>query len=426
MGLLDTLNSMASSVNDSLFNFNAPTSPQDAAERARRNALLAASAPTTDFNRANLGATLLAGDNAYTDAYNNQMQQDIATNTYNQQMQLQNNLPQILNGMNLDANTKLLLQSMPADQVSQALSSIALTPKTYKYHFSDQYGVYVTDNKGGMQKIAEPGAEWATITPEMVANDPQFANLDPSKTYQINRNGQIKEVGSGGVNITNKTGQTFMESAMEEYFDRDLGGAMQTLGKVEQMITLLEEGVQTGAGVQALNNFKKYLITAGFDFDQETLDMIAKTEQFGALSKNMILPLVKALGYNPTDADLRFIVEANPDLGKSPRGNMLLLRTLQRVKEAEIQIAQWEDAYFAGTNNPDGSFTPGTNMFADISSYQTFMRERAKIKGEIMREIRQRFKEDSAKIIQEDILEPVDLKDMSEKELRAISNSNNK
>lgn len=414
MGLLDTLNTMASGINDNLLNFDAPTSPQDAAERARRNALLAASAPTTDFNRANLGATLLAGDNAYTDAYNNQMTQDINTNTYNQQMQLKNNLPQILSGMGLDANTKLLLQSMNPDQVSQALSSIALTPKTYKYHFSDQYGVYVTDSKGGMQQLAEAGAEWAQIPQEDVVN----RGLDPNKSWQVNRNGEVKQIGGGGVNITTKTGQNFMENAQEKYFDRDLGGAMQTLGKVEQMITLLEEGVQTGAGVQALNNFKKYLVTAGFDFDQDTMDMIAKTEQFGALSKNMILPLVKALGYNPTDADLRFIVEANPDLGKSPRGNMLLLRTLQRVKEAEIQIAQWEDTYFAGTNNPDGSFTPGTNMFADISSYQTFMREKAKIKGEIMREIKQRFKEDSAKIIQEDTLEPVDLKNLSLEQLR--------
>jgi len=335
-------------------------------------------------------------------------------------MQLQNNLPQILNGMGLDANTKLLLQSMPADQVSQALSSIALTPKTYKYHFSDQYGVYVTDSKGGMQKIAEPGAEWAQIPQEDVVN----RGLDPNKSWQINRNGKVEEVGGSGVNITNKTGQTFMEGAIKEYFDRDLSGSMQTLGKVEQMITLLEEGVQTGAGVETLNNFKKYLVTAGFNFDQESLDTIAKTEQFGALSKNMILPLVKALGYNPTDADLKFITQANPDLGKSPRGNMLLLRTLQRVKEADIQIAEWEDRYFAGTNNPDGSFTPGINMFADISSLQTFKRERAKIKGEIYREIRQRFKEDSAKIIQEDTLEPVDLKNLSDEELRAISNDN--
>lgn len=395
MGLLDTLNTMASGINDTVFNFDAPKNPQEAAERARRNALLAASAPTTDFNMANLGATLLAGNNAYTDAYNNQMTQDINTNTYNQQMQLKQNLPQILSGMGLDANTKLLLQSMPPNQVSQALSTIALTPKTYKYHFSDQYGVYVTDNKGGMQKVAEAGTEWVQLKPEDVVN----RGLDPNKSWQVNRNGETKQIGGGGVNITTTTGKEFMQGAIEKYFDRDLGGAIDTLGKVQQMITLLDEGVKTGAGVQSLNTFKKYLATAGFNFDAETLDMIAKTEQFGALSKNMILPLVKALGYNPTDADLRFIVEANPDLGKTPQGNMLLLKTLQRIKEAEIQVAQWEDAYFGGKNNPDGSFTAGINMFENVNTYQTFMRHRAEMKGRIMRQIQQDFKEDSQAII---------------------------
>lgn len=418
MGLLDTLNSMASSVNDSLFNFDAPTSPQDAAERARRNALLAASAPTTDFNRANLGATLLAGDNAYADAYNNQMQQDITTNTYNQQMQLQNNLPQILNGMGLDANTKLLLQSMPADQVAQALSSIALTPKTYKYHFSDQYGVYVTDNKGGMQKIAEPGAEWVQLLPEDVAE----RGLDPNKSWQINRNGEVKQIGGGGVNLNVSTGKEFLEKGVEQWFDRDISGSISTLGKVNQMIDLLEQDIRTGGGIATINQFKKYLMTAGFPFSDEEKDIIAKTEQFGALSKNMILPLVKALGYNPTDADLRFIVEANPDLGKTPQGNMLLLKTLQRIKEMEVSMHQWENEYFAGKRSPDGSVTQGINIFQDMATYQKFQQDRTAFASQLYNQIRSDFERDSEAIISADRADPVDLKTMSDDDLRAITN----
>jgi len=415
MGLLDTLNSMASSVNDSLFNFDAPTSPQDAAERARRNALLAASAPTTDFNRANLGATLLAGDNAYADAYNNQMQQDIATNTYNQQMQLQNNLPQILNGMNLDANTKLLLQSMPADQVSQALSSMALTPKTYKYHFSDQYGVYVTDNKGGMQKIAEPGAEWATITPEMVANDPQFANLDPSKTYQINRNGQIKEVGGGGVNIMNQTGVKFLDKAIESYFTNqdNLGGAQVTLDSVNRMIELLDSGLKTGFGQQTINTFKKGLMTLGLDFSEEEVQNIANAEEFIALTNNMILPLVKMLGFNPTDADLKFVIESTAGMPKTREGNMVILKYLQRRKQAEIELGNWEADYFA--NNP---------MFDSTENYKIFVGEKIKFKNELTQRNLQLFQQEQELLSQDTYVEPIDLKNMSDDDLRAITNDN--
>ena len=341
MGLLDTLNEMASGINENLFNFNAPTSPQEAAERARRNALLAASAPTTDFNRANLGSVLLAGDNAYTDAYNNQMQQDIATNTYNQQMQLQNNLPQILNGMNLDANTKLLLQSMPAEQVAQALSSIALTPKTYKYHFSDQYGVYVTDNKGGMRKIAEAGTEWV----DMPKEDAIARGYDPNKNFQINRNGKVQEVGSKQTvfQFNQNTGNAGLIDDFRDKFNKaeeSFRSASNNIENFKLLRSLLKDMEDTGFETGALAKFKQIAGNIANTFGVEVnLEGLSSNEMFEAVTNKVIVPLVKQLGRNPTDVDLKFIVASEANLSKTPEGNRLLIEAGMIKAQGELEYA---------------------------------------------------------------------------------------
>ena len=60
----------------------------------------------------------------------------------------------------------------------------------------------------------------------------------------------------------------------------------------------------------------------------------------------MILPQVKQLGFNPTDADLRFIVAGAPTLGKSVEGNKILLETLIFNNERAIMLDEAQAQYF--------------------------------------------------------------------------------
>jgi hypothetical protein len=63
--------------------------------------------------------------------------------------------------------------------------------------------------------------------------------------------------------------------------------------------------------------------------------------------KTLLLPQVKQLGVNPTDADLNFIVKGSPTLSKSVEGNKLLLRALdiKLQRDAFLQefVTNWQD-----------------------------------------------------------------------------------
>jgi hypothetical protein len=63
----------------------------------------------------------------------------------------------------------------------------------------------------------------------------------------------------------------------------------------------------------------------------------------------VILPEVKKLGVNPTDTDLKFIVQGSPNLSKSPQGNLILLDTLELKLKREQDLARFSNQWL-GTN----------------------------------------------------------------------------
>jgi len=148
--------------------------------------------------------------------------------------------------------------------------------------------------------------------------------------------------------------------------------AGNTLGTVQSMKALIEEGTKTGF----LSETMLQLGRAAQTFDPNfKVAGVAGAEAFQGLSNSVILPEVKKLGTNPTDTDLKFIVQGSANLAKSPQGNLILLDTLELKLKREQDLARFSNQWLAKNantvkNNPiiaQTQFNDAFNNYIDTS-----------------------------------------------------------
>ena len=119
----------------------------------------------------------------------------------------------------------------------------------------------------------------------------------------------------------NKLGQ---ELAADDYKQSRIKAddARAVLTNVDTLENLLNQGVNTGFGANlglGLQRIGQSIIGEDYKVPE-----IAGREAFQAASTQLILPLVKQLGVNPTDKDLDFVRTGSAELGKSEAGNKLM------------------------------------------------------------------------------------------------------
>ena len=191
------------------------------------------------------------------------------------------------------------------------------------------------------------------------------------QVYQINAEGRISQVGGGGTTVNvggEKANALFIDPIKDA---REAAArARNTSGLVTTMTDLLDRGVQTGFGAEMLMEINR--IGQIFDPNYKA-SKVAGAEAFVGLSNQVILPLVKMLGVNPTDKDLTFIVKGSPTLSKSPRGNRLLLKVLDVANRRTIRYAELMDDWAAENAEKisSGELTP----FAASIAQSRHMRE---------------------------------------------------
>ena len=136
------------------------------------------------------------------------------------------------------------------------------------------------------------------------------------------------------------------------------------------MKALIEEGTKTGF----LSETMLQLGRAAQAFDPNfKVAGIAGAEAFQGLSNSVILPEVKKLGANPTDTDLKFIVQGSANLAKSPQGNLILLDTLELKLMREQDMARFSNQWIAQNakiikNDPIVAQTQFNDAFANYTA----------------------------------------------------------
>ena len=168
------------------------------------------------------------------------------------------------------------------------------------------------------------------------------------------------------VNMQEGFGKTLTETITGTV--KNARAAFGTLNSIENMQVLLDEGVKTGFGQEAMLNLGK----AGQLFNPDlNLRGLAGQEAFQAFSNSVILPEVKKLGANPTDTDLKFIVTGSPSLSKTVEGNKLMLDTLALKLNREKDLGRFSNQWLAANaalvkNDP---IIAGTKFETDSDTY---------------------------------------------------------
>jgi hypothetical protein len=206
---------------------------------------------------------------------------------------------------------------------------------------------------------------------------------------------QAAKMAKGKQPVTNITNQvsTGVQKGFGETFTDTVAGnikagrsAVSTLGTIQNMQALLDEGVRTGFGQESILALNR----AGQLFDPEfKIKGAAGQEAFQSFATGIILPQVKQLGVNPTDADLKFISTGSPGLSKTVEGNKLLLSALDLKLKREVDLARFTNQFLSQnqnvvTNNPVQAFT----MFNDAFDSYT---QTSPLYGPAADNLRQRF-----------------------------------
>jgi hypothetical protein len=201
-------------------------------------------------------------------------------------------------------------------------------------------------------------------------NNPNDINAIPNAATKIEAKvAELAQAKRTQVNVTAPVSIN-MEKGFGEHVVSTLTGNMNagraagnTLADVQGMKSLIEGGVKTGFGQPTMLELNK----AAQVFDPNfKASQVAGQEAFQAISNQVILPLVKKLGANPTDADLKFIVAGSPNLSKSPLGNVLLLDALELKLQREQDMAKFSNNWLS--QNPELATKSPTKALTKFNS----------------------------------------------------------
>jgi len=150
----------------------------------------------------------------------------------------------------------------------------------------------------------------------------------------------------------NKLGQ---ELAADDYKQSRIraADANAVLTNVDTLENLLNQGVNTGFGANLSLGLQR--IGQSILGEDYNVPEIAGREAFQAASTQLILPLVKQLGVNPTDKDLDFVRTGSAELGKSETGNKLMLAALRLSANRRVDEQIFNQNFYAQPENQNAT-----------------------------------------------------------------------
>ena len=95
----------------------------------------------------------------------------------------------------------------------------------------------------------------------------------------------------------------------------------------------LPDDAKTGGFTEAINEIQKYLNSAGFDFDPETLKRIGNTEQFMQKTGEFLFDSIADTKGSISNAEMNIFRSINPGMKQSRLGNRLMLEFIAAAGE---------------------------------------------------------------------------------------------
>ena len=184
---------------------------------------------------------------------------------------------------------------------------------------------FLFDNPEALARFKQ-GSPGAPLNPAQEAltqsEIPSFSDYEIGKASRMETNKLAAQ-------SNNALGKTYNENSQTAYSQQNA---------LAHMLDLVQSAdFKSGTGQQLLTAVQSLGYNLGI-----TSKSPVKEEVFQALSRQIIIPLVKQLGVNPTDKDFQIIESASAGLGQTIEGNLILLQAAKIGAERFIMI---EDAY---------------------------------------------------------------------------------
>jgi len=261
----------------------------------------------------------------------------------------------------------ILMQSPEgrAELAAIVASQKAMRPETVSIKEGETLYTVPTEPGQTYKPIASGGEKPRPFTGDLGnAANLLYQTDDPAKIFRLHGQAGLDAVDARAVKMTEAKRQKIDVTApvtinMQRGFGEDLTEninsnlkagrvAGTTLGTVQNMKTLIEEGTKTGFGQETMLQLGR--AAQAFDPNFKVAG-IAGAEAFQGFSNSVLLPEVKKLGTNPTDTDLKFIVQGSASLSKSPQGNLILLDALELKLKREQDLARFSNQWLSKNAN---------------------------------------------------------------------------
>lgn len=116
------------------------------------------------------------------------------------------------------------------------------------------------------------------------------------------------------------------------------------------LLQLLEGGVETGMFAP----FQTFMLRVGEAtgwLDEDDLKKLGSMEGFQAEANQIVLKFIKNLGRNPTDLDLKFMIQTMPNLSKSGLANKFIIESRMIGAKYVMEALDWEKNYVMERNS---------------------------------------------------------------------------
>lgn len=244
--------------------------------------------------------------------------------------------------------TGATLSGDPQRMALQAQEDERLRQRRLRESFLRDYPEY-----GEILRATESGVPASMFTPTKPTKGPtsyeEYIRTDDTPTNEEYQQFLLRTAQAGATKID------FSEKGLGEAVPKNYEAAKAKAyeavnldSNLDNLENMLDQGLNTGFGAEAgltLNRVGQLLLG-----DEYKTTEVAGAESFLAGTGNIVIPLVKNLGVNPTDNDLKFITKAAPGLTKSVEGNRLMIKALKLSNARRIDEHNFDMDYY---NNPE-------------------------------------------------------------------------
>ena len=218
-------------------------------------------------------------------------------------------------------------------------------------------------------------ADSKTLTPEsMVEARKLYKEGDPTAAHSALMLGKIAPETQAGRNKAMEQSQVSANNRAKQF---QLSTTQFT--EVQEAMNLFKDGnLKTGLGQNAINQAKRVLDTLGVETEG-----LAEAQYFESITNKMALILRNpdsglGLTGSTSNRDLSFLKASVPGLGKTPEGNMLILRAYEKVHNYKKAVIDEQNRLI----EENGGIAP-MNLDAQLSKFANEMNVLGDITDEI-------------------------------------------